>query len=56
MFGDSIMCTTLPFDSWRHRHNDLKVAIMERASPAKVEMNAEVFRLFRDLVLAAATE
>ena len=52
-FGDSIMCATLPFDTWRHRHDDDKVAIMEIASHAKVEMDAEIFGLFRDLVPAA---
>lgn len=54
-FGDNIMCAKLPFDTWRHRHDDCKVAIMERACHAKVEMDAEVFGLFRDLVPAAAT-
>ena len=56
VFGDSIMCAALPFDSWRHWHDDCKVSIMERASHAKLEMDAEVFGLFRDLVPAAAME
>ena len=36
---------------WQNWH-----AIMERTSHAKVKMDAEVFRHFHDLVLAAATE
>ena len=53
VFGDTIMCATLPFDTWRHRHDDCKVAIMERASHAKVEMDAEVFGLFRESSLGS---
>ena len=36
-FGDNVMCARLPFDTWRHRHDDCKVAIVERAHHAHVE-------------------
>ena len=52
VFGDKVMSAKLPFDSWRHRHDDIKVAIVERAHHAKVEVDAEIFGLFRDLVPA----
>ena len=50
IFGDSVMSAKLPFDSWRHRHDDIKVAVVERAKHAKVEVDSEIFGLLRDLV------
>jgi hypothetical protein len=50
------MCAKLPFDSWRHRHDDVKVAFVERAHHAKVEVDSEIFGLFRDLVPAGELE
>ena len=55
-FGDTVMCAKLPFDSWRHRHDDVKVAFVERAHHAKVEVDSEIFGLFRDLVPAGELE
>ena len=54
IWGDNVMSAKLPFDTWRTRHNDCQVAIMERADHARVEMDSEIFGLFRDLVPAAA--
>ena len=53
-FGDAVMCATLPFDTWRHRHDDIKWAIVAWAHKARVEAEAEVFGLFCDIVPAAA--
>ena len=55
-FGDNVMCARLPFDSWRHKHDDSKLAIVERAHHAHVDCDAEIFGLFRDLVPAAALQ
>ena len=55
-FGDTVMRAKLPFDSWRHRHDDVKVAFIERAHHAKVEVDSEIFGLFRDLVPAGKME
>jgi hypothetical protein len=49
-FGDAVTCAKLPFDTWRHKHDDIKVAIVERLHHAHVECDAEVFGLFRHLV------
>ena len=45
-FGDSVMCARLPFDSWRHRHDDVKVALVELANHAHVECDSEIFGEF----------
>lgn len=55
-FGDSIICAKLPFDTWRHRHDEAKKTLVERAHHAMVEAEAEVFGLFRDQVPAVAWE
>ena len=55
-FGDNVMCARLPFDSWRHRHDDVKVALVERAHHAHVECDAEVFGEFRHLIPAGALQ
>ena len=55
-FGDSIMCATLPFDTWRICHDTVKLSIVERAYDSKVEIEPEVYGLFSDLVPAAAIE
>ena len=47
------MCAKLLFDSWRHGHDDVKVALVSRAHHAKVEVDSEIFGLFSDLVPAA---
>ena len=56
VWGDVVMCTTLPFDTWRHRHNDIQRALVTRALEARVEVEAEVFGLFRDLIPAAVLQ
>ena len=53
VWGDVVMSTTLCFDTWRHRHNDIQRALVTRALEARVEVEAEVFGLFRDLIPAA---
>ena len=52
-FGDSVLCATLPFDTWRHKHDDAKLSLVERAHHAHIQCDAEIFGLFRDLVPAA---
>ena len=49
-FGDAVLCAKLPFDTWRQKHDDCKVALVEQAHHAHVECDAEVFGLFRHLV------
>ena len=52
-FGDNVMSATLPFDTWRTRHNDIQMGIVARANEARAEVEAEVFGLFRDIIPAA---
>ena len=47
------MAATLPFDTWRHRHNDVQRALVTRALEARVEVEAEVIGLFQDIIPAA---
>ena len=54
-FGDAVMCATLPFDTWRIRHDTVKLALAERSHDSKVEVECEVYGLFADIVPAAAT-
>ena len=42
------------FDTWRTRHDSVKLAIVERAHASKVDIQPEVYGLFSDLVPAAA--
>ena len=56
VWGDKVTCAKLPFDTRRHRHDDVQLALMERADHARVQMDSEVFGLFRDLVPAAVLE
>ena len=53
VWGDVLMAATLCFDTWRHRHNDIQRAIVTRALEARVEVEAKVFKLFRDIIPAA---
>ena len=46
----------MPFDTWRTRHNDIQRGIVARANEARVEVEAEVFGLFRDIIPAAVME
>ena len=55
-FGDEIMCCNqLPGDSWRWRHDDVKLCIMKMCNDSKIRADAEVFGLFRDLIPAELT-
>ena len=55
LFGDEIMCATLPGDSWRWRHDNLKECLMSICNESKIRADAEVFGLFRDLIPAEMT-
>ena len=56
-FGDSILCSAeIPGDSWRHRHDTVKMAIYQEACLSKVPADCEVYGLFGDLLPAALLE
>ena len=46
------MCAILPGDSWRERHDCLKLCLMNLCNEAKIPADAEVFGLFRHLIPA----
>ena len=52
-FDDNLMSATLSFDMWHTRHNDIQRGTVARANEARVEVEAEVFCLFRDIIPAA---
>ena len=56
VFGDNVMCSTLPFDTWRTRHRNIQRGIVARTNEARVEVEAEVFCLFRDIIPAAVMD
>ena len=56
LFGDDVMTSTLPGDSWRWRHDNLKVTLMSICNESMIRANAEVFGLFRDLIPAELTQ
>ena len=49
-FGDEIMCAHLVGDSWRWRHDEIKLCIVNMCNESKVRAEAEVFGRFRDLL------
>ena len=53
-FGDAVMSATLCHDTWRTRHSDIMRAISARAREARLEVEPEVFWLFRDIIPAEA--
>ncbi len=53
IFEDNVACSKLPFNSWRNKHDDCKVALVERVHYAHIDCDAEVFSLCYDLVHAA---
>ena len=56
-FGDNILCCKeIPGDSWRHRHDEVKMALYREACLAKVPADCEVYGLFGDLLPAALLE
>ena len=54
-FADELMTAHLTEDSWRHRHDSFKVAIVNMCNEARVPIDCEVFGVFRDLIPAALT-
>ena len=53
-FGDNVLCShEIPGDSWRHRHDEVKMAIYREACLSKVAVDCEVYGLFGDLLPAA---
>ena len=56
-FGDSVLCCKeIPGDSWRHRHDEIKIAIHKEACLSKVPVDCEVYGEFSDLLPAALRE
>ena len=56
-FGDAVLCSgEIPGDSWRHRHDTVKMAIYQEACLSKVPADCEVYGLFGDLLHAALLE
>ena len=49
-FGDELMCAHLVGDSWRWRHDEIKLCIVNMCNESKVRAEAEVFGQFRDLL------
>ena len=54
-FADELMTAHLPQDTWRTRHDSLKIAIVNMCNEARVPIDCEVFGLFRDLIPAELT-
>ena len=53
-FGDAVMnCDDLPGDTWRHRHDTIKTALVSECLAAKLPHDCEVYGLFSDLLPAA---
>ena len=55
-FGDEVMTAQLPQDTWRTRHDALKVTLVNIANEARVPVDCEVFGLFQDLIPAQLLE
>ena len=55
-FADELMTAFLPQDSWRHRHDALKITIVNMCNEARLPIDCEVYGIFRDLIPAAMTE
>ena len=56
-FGDKILCChEIPGDSWRRRHDSVKMAIYQEACLSKVPVDCEVYGLFGDLLPAQLME
>ena len=54
-FGDAVMCCKhLPGDTWRHRHDTGKLAIVYECLNAGLVHDCEVYGLFADLIPAHA--
>ena len=55
-FGDELMCAQLPGDSWRWRHDDIKLCIVNICNESKVRAEAEVFGRFREMFSSPFTQ
>ena len=57
-FGDELMTAALTQDTWRTRHDcvKVKVAMVNIAHEARISIDCEVFGLFRDLIPAQLME
>merc|ERR1712012_768894 len=55
-FGDELMTAALTQDTWRTRHDSVKVAMVKNANEARIPIDFEVFGLFRDLIPAQLME
>ena len=53
-FGETLMCATLPFDSWRTRHDTVKMEIQSIGIDSGIIVDTEPFGLFSHLIPAAA--
>ena len=49
-YGDEVMTAHLPEDSWRWRHDEVKLAIMNLCNNSMIRCDAEIFGIFRDLI------
>merc|ERR1712082_341330 len=57
LHGDAVMnCNELPGDSWRHRHDTVKQALVTEMLVSKVIHDCEVYGVFADQIPAAAQE
>ena len=54
-FGEVLMCSALPFDSWRIRHNTIQATIESLVNESGVIANSEPYGLFSPLIPTAAT-
>ena len=55
-YGDIIMCEKLPFDTWRTRHDQVKLVLEELVTEAGAIAQPEVYGLFSHLIPSVATE
>ena len=55
-FADELMTAFLPQDSWRHRHDALKITIVNMCNEARLPIDCEVYGIFKDLIPATMTE
>ena len=53
-YGEVLMCATLPFDSWRVRHDKIKSEIRSIGYDSGVNIDAEPYGLFSAHIPAAA--
>ena len=57
LFGDELQCALgLSQDTWRTRHDELKVVLVNVANQARLPIECEVYGQFRDLIPAALVE